>query len=96
MDNGIQQYITGIAGFLGLVIASVIVRLGWTKKAEEQQSQPSQVVGQIISNKDLRELIDGIDEHKRSVDELTSNIADLTREARNVGDEVRRNTNKGN
>ena len=98
LDNNLQQYIAAAAGFLGLVLASALVRLGWTGKGVPETERPNtSFVGSIVGGNDVKELIEGLDSHRRSVDALEDSIRDLTREARTLGDEVRRNTNtKGN
>ena len=94
VDAGeLPQWVTYVGGAAGIIIATVIVRLGWNSKAGELAGAPEQgrLIGALVDAGSVHELTEAIQSHAEVV---TTTGEELGREMRQLSDEVRRLGNK--
>ena len=95
----LPQWLSYLAGAVGIIISAVIVRLGWASKADPQE-QPEQgrIMGAIVDSASVRDLTLAIQAHteitKAGVECIEESGRELRTEVRNLGDEVRRLANR--
>lgn len=98
MDGAeLPQWISYLGGVAGIIIATVIVRLGWISKggaAAANKPDEGRLIGALVDAGSVRELTLAIEAHTEIVRATHDGTEALSRELRNLGDEVRRLANK--
>lgn len=89
----LPQWISYLAGAIGLIISAVAIRLGWIKGGGEQPSATEQgrLVGALVDSSSVRDLTIAIKAHSET---MVAVAEETHREMRNLGDEIRRLANK--
>ncbi len=93
MDSELPQWISYVAGAVGVIIASVIVRLGWIKGGQESTGRPetARVMGALVDSKSIYDLQQTLEDHTHVMNDVGEK---MTRELRVLSDEVRHLANR--
>lgn len=93
MDSELPQWISYVGGAIGIIIASVIVRLGWMKGGQDINGKPetARVMGALVDSKAVYALQEALEDHTHVLGDLGEK---LTREMRVLSDEVRHLANR--
>lgn len=99
VEAELPQWLTIVGGGLGLIITTVVVRLGWNKTAEATgQPEQGRLIGALVDAASVRELTLAVQSHaevlRNATDETGKELRTHSDELRNLGDEVRRLGNK--
>lgn len=91
----LPQWIAWVGSGFGIIIATVIVRLGWNSKAEQPVvPEQGRLMGAIVDSASIRDLTLAIQVHGEITKATAECIEEAGHELRNLGDEVRRLANK--
>lgn len=96
VEGELPQWISYIGGAVGIVIATVSIRLGWMSKGEPGAAKQEQgrLIGALVDASSVRDLTLAVQSHAEVMKAGTENTETLSNELRNLGDEVRRLANK--
>lgn len=92
----LPQWVSYVGGAAGIIIATVIVRLGWNSKADPAPAAQEQgrLIGALVDSASVRELTLAIHSHADITKAGFEHVETMGNELRNLGDEVRRLANK--
>lgn len=91
----LPQWLSYLAGAIGIIVSAVIVRLGWASKAEPPETtEPARIMGAIVDSGSVRELTLSIQAHAEVTKATGECVESVGHELRNLGDEIRRLANK--
>lgn len=95
----LPQWLSWAAGALGIIIGTVMVRMGWQSRNEPApEAEQGRVLGALVDSRTVSDLATAVEAQTgvtRAAAEIFERSADkLSDEIRNLGDEVRRLGNK--
>jgi hypothetical protein len=100
MDNNLPQWLSYLGGVIGIILASVIVRLGWMSKGPEglavggNRTDTSRIMGAIVDSKSVLDLTLAVQVGNEILKAHGEIVENHGHELRNLGDEIRRLANK--
>lgn len=90
----LPQWLTLGGGAAGIIIATILARLGWSSKTQSDVPEQGGLIGALVDSGSVRELTLAIQSHTEVTKSGFEHVEALGTEVRNLGDEVRRLGNK--